>query len=393
MTYTAAVSRRVTRLVLGINAFYQSLQAADPANKLDVEGLVPVHWSNETPKKVNNWREALEELSHCLDDAVTLPDPWARDWLTEYILSLRTLVRWLSGEPLAYEQVVAGALRVNPRPPTQYEIETLRQALDAALASGGYTSFPNYQEQDGVVPSEVVPVMTALLAEARARTQMQLPMLQLPAEPIKVTAVSNTPFTAYCDYTGQSVWINTDVPHTRAGLKQLVGHEAYPGHYAHMGHRDALVQSEAMPSDAALVVTNTASSVLFEGIAERGLDFLAWRTDPEDRIAWLHNRLQWLCSIEAAHALNTGRSSPTEVAHFLRTTCDADEAWIEGKLRFVTHRLRAPFVYTYWWGGTVVGKWWAGVPAARADEAIAYLYSRMHSPSTLPAHWSTGDDL
>lgn len=205
-----------------------------------------------------------------------------------------------------------------------------------------------------------------------------------------VTPVQGTPFTAYCDYPGRTVWINTDVPHTRSGLKHLVGHEAYPGHYVHMGHRDALVQQGQMLPDAALVVTNTASSVLFEGIAECGLDLLGWRNEPEDRIAWLHNRLQWLCSIEVAHALNTRQSTPAEAAEFLRRTCDADEAWIDGKIRFVTHRLRAPFVYTYWWGGTVVSNWWSTVPASRFDEAVAYLYDKMHSPSTLFAHWPLG---
>jgi hypothetical protein len=142
-----------------------------------------------------------------------------------------------------------------------------------------------------------------------------------------------------------------------------------------------------MPADAALVITNSASSALFEGIAERGLDLLAWRDSPEDAIAWRHNRLQWLASIEAAHALNTGRATPNEIAELLLDLCNGDRAWIEGKIDFVTHRLRAPFVYAYWHGGSAVGRWWRGVPAGRFDAAITHLYDRMHTPSTLAAHW------
>lgn len=385
-------SRTLTRLILGIDAAYRRERSG--SSKLDAEGLVPVHWSPEPPEPVDGWPDALERLGRVLDHSATLPDPWARDWLVEQALAVRTLVRWFAGEDLPYERVVAGALRVDPSPPTAAEVAALRRALDRALDDAGYgtgpTAFANYQERDGVPAADVVGVMRELVADARARTAARLPSLRLPPDAIGVTAVPGTPFTAYCDYPGRTVWINTDVPHTRSGLKQLVAHEAYPGHDAHMGHRDALAREDRILPDAALVVTNTASSVLFEGIAERGLDLLGWRTTHEDRVAWLHNRLQVLGAVEAAHALNTGRSTPDAVRAFLRDTCDADDAWIDSRLRFVTHRLRAPFVYSYWWGGTVVGDWWSRVPASRLDEAVAYLFDRMHSPTTLAAHWPTG---
>lgn len=392
MDWALNCSHNLTRLILGIDATYRGERGG--AGKLDAEGLVPVHWSAEPPEPVENWPDALERLNRVLDDASTLPDPWARDWLTEQTLAVRTLVRWFAGEDLSYERVVAGALRVDPSPPSAATLAALRSARDQALEGAGYgtgsAAFANYLERDGVPADGVVDAMRELVAEARARTAARLPSLRLPADAIGVTAVPGTPFTAYCDYPGRMVWINTDVAHTRSGLKQLVAHEAYPGHDAHMGHRDALAREGGILPDAALVVTNTASSVLFEGIAERGLDLLGWRTEPDDRIAWLHNRLQISCAVEAAHALNTGRSDPNEVRAFLRETCDADEAWIDGRLRFVTHRLRAPFVYSYWWGGTVVGDWWSRVPASRMDEAVAYLFDRMHSPTTLAAHWPAG---
>ncbi len=393
MNDTREISRSITALVLGLDLFYRAEHDGASGSKLDTEGLVPVHWSLEQPKPINSWEDALRELQRCLGDATTLSDSWARNWLTEYVLSLQTQIRWLSGESLSYEQVVAGTLRVNPQPPGKRVLEALQHKLEQAFDNAGYSGYADYLERNLVPAADVEAVMTVLLAEARQRTEQQLPMLQLPVEPIGVTAVTGVPFTAYCDYPGQTVWINTDVPHSKAGLKHLVGHEAYPGHYAHMGHRDALVQSQDMLPDAALVVTNTASSVLFEGIAERGLDFLDWRDDPEDTIAWLHNRLQQLCSLEVAHALHTGRMTPAEAAEFLRTTCGADDAWIEGRLQFVTHRLRAPFIYAYWWGGSVVGKWWSSTSPSRRDEALRYLYSKMHSPSTLYTHWASGGVL
>ena len=383
------VSQTLTQLVLGIDAFYRQQQAQIEGH-LDQEGLVPVHWSPLEPASISSWSEARRALEHCVQDASTLTDPWARDWLTEYALSVLNLGRWL-WEGMSYEEVVAGAVRVNPLPPSERHVMTCKERRDQALRSASYKSYEDFLEANRLENERIPDVMEELLVEGEERTRARLPMLELPKTRISVKAVSGTPFTAYCDYPRKQVWINTDVPHTRAGLKQLVAHEAYPGHYAHMGHRDALVASGRMLSDAALVVTNTGSSVLFEGIAERGLDLLGWRTSPEDTIAWLHNRLQWLCSIEAAHALNTKRRSATEIAHFLRDTCNAEQPWIDGKIRFVTHPLRAPFVYSYWWGGTVVGNWWRRVSASRFDEAIHYLYDHMHSPTTLAAHWSKED--
>ena len=385
------VSERLTRTVLGLDAHYRREKAGGTERHLDNEGLIPVHWSPLEPLSVDDWEEGKQLLRRAAEDATLLPNSWARDWLTEYALSVLTLTRWLSGDDVSYEEVVAGAVRVNPLPPDRDAYRMCVTGRDAALSEAGYPSYQAYAEEKAVPAADVQATMERLIVEAEARTRARMPHLHVPPERIGVAVVDGTPFGAYCDYPGKRVWINTDVRHTEAELKHLVGHEAYPGHYTHMGHRDALVQRDEMLPDAAIVFTNTASSVLFEGIAERGLDMLGWRTSPEDRAAWWHHRLQWLCSIEAAHALNTGRRSPTDVADFLRNTCDAQEAWIDGKIRFVTHPLRAPFVYAYWWGGTVVGHWWNRVPADRLDGAIAYLYGRMHSPTTLAAHWTEGN--
>lgn len=251
----------------------------------------------------------------------------------------------------------------------------------------GRPGYEAYAELDGVPPGKVSTVLQAWIDELHLRTKDRLPSLELPTDAITVKTVGSVPFTAYCDYPGRQVWINTDLPYTRAALKHLAAHEAYPGHYAHMGHREAMLARGSMPPDSALVITDSASSVLFEGIAERGLDLLEFRTDRFDRVAWAQHRLQWACTLEVAHGLGTRRTTPAEAAQFLRETCFASEAWIEGKLRFATHRLRSIFVSAYWWGGTVVGGWWNWIGAADRPQGIAHLYNHMHSPSTLYAHW------
>lgn len=379
----------LTRTILGADALYRS-QAAQSGDHLDSEGLVPVHWSPLEPLQIESWPEALAGLTGIITRASRLPNSYQRDWLAEQALAVHNLLSWRSGANMSYEEIVAGTLRIDPTPPSAAAIEAARAARDRAVAAAGYDSFAAYRATNLIPANEIEVHVKRLIGELRRRTEERLPWIRLPADTIGTKVVTGVAFSAYCDYPGRVVWLNADIPLTLAELKQIVAHEAYPGHDAHMGHRDAIVRSGEALADTALVITNTASSVLFEGIAERGLDLLGWRTEPDDAIAWLHGRLQWLASIEVAHGINTGRLTTAEAAEFLRTMTDGEDGWIEAKLRFVTHELRAPFVYGYLWGGHVVGRWLKRVPALRLEEAVRHLYDKMHSPTTLEAHWMEG---
>lgn len=383
------LSVELTRTILGADAFYRA-QAAQTGDHLDAEGLVPVHWSPLEPHKVESWQEALEKLADIVTAASRLPNSYERNWLTEQALAVHNLLSWRSGVDMSYEEVVAGTLRIDSSPPSAATMKRAKAARDQAVEAAGYRSFADYRASNLIPSSQIEGHVKRFIAELRERTEERLPWIRLPEDTIGTKVVSGVAFSAYCDYPGRAVWLNADIPLTLAELKQIVAHESYPGHDAHMGHRDAIVRSGEALADTALVITNTASSVLFEGIAERGLDLLGWRTEPDDAIAWLHGRLQWLASMEVAHGINTGRLTSAEAAEFLRTMTDGEEGWIDAKLRFVTHKLRAPFVYGYWWGGHVVGRWLERVPVLRLEEAVRHLYDKMHSPTTLEAHWMEG---
>lgn len=391
MNRAAELSRRLTALILGADTMYRASLGSGEA-RLDSLGLpiglVPMHWSDVEPQAVESWEHAQRELTACLDEAMTLTDPWARDWCTELCCSLRVLFRWYGGDEIAFEQFVSGALRIDPLPPAEAGLHYLLAERQRALVTAGYDSYEAYLDENRLDADQVLPILQQLVSEAEVLTRQRLPHLRLPDTLPQVETMTGTPYSAYFSYARKSFSINTDVAYTAADLKHLVGHEVYPGHYVHMSHRDAMVREGAMAHDAALVITNSASTVLLEGVAESGLDLLGWRNTGHDRIAWISNRIQWNCSIVVAHALATRRWGAGESREFLVRNCTQTEAWIDGKLRFVSDRRRAPFVYAYWWGGTVVGRWWARVPRQQKDRAIDYLYSRMHSPATLAAHWA-----
>ena len=130
-----SVSGFLSRIILGADAHYRQQQAGEQG-VLDAEGLVPVHWARlEAPPL--EFPLALEQLQQCLDQAATLPGPWARDWLSEQTLAFRNLLRWIGGEGLDYEQVVAGCLRVDPTPPSPATLGELSARRDWALQAAG----------------------------------------------------------------------------------------------------------------------------------------------------------------------------------------------------------------------------------------------------------------
>ena len=80
--------------------------------------------------------------------------------------------------------------------------------------------------------------------------------------------------------------------------------------------------------------------------------------------------------------------SQEEAAVYLATSCYETSAWAASRLGFLTHALRAPFIFAYWYGDRAVNRVWQRVPRARRKEFWHYLYTNMHTPTTLDAFWN-----
>ncbi len=212
-------------------------------------------------------------------------------------------------------------------------------------------------------------------------------MFPVPEGMLEPVGVHRVPFAAYCDYPGRRLILNLDYGYTLPALKHLACHEGFPGHFVHMALREALTSSGEMPLDGALVVTSSASSPLFEGIAETGIQFLDWIEGPTDRLAIALNRLRSAARINAAWKIHAENASEQAAVAYLMSTCLQSRAWAESRLAFLTHPLRAPFIFAYWYGEQAVEQVWQRVEPARRREFWHFLYSNMHTPSTLDAYW------
>ncbi len=389
----------LARLTAGIDHLFRNTPPPATGRSdgfLDREGLIPVAVAAVEPTPLRDYDEANDALASL---RARLPaeaeSDLRRAYLDEMIDSLLVLVATFEGKEIAYGERVRRQIRVPVQMVDAATLDgyraTIRDRLDTLGYGGGEVAadLARWEADVRVPPDEVLDTLRALLVEARARTAAYM----LPAggdwndDWIEPVGIRGVPFSAYCDYPGRQLLLNLDYPYTRYALKHLACHEAFPGHLVHLARRERLVAAGAMPLDGAQVVTSSASSALFEGIADNGLFFLEWVETPSDELAVALQRLRAALRCNAAWMLHAEGRAPEEVAPLIAEASYQDRATAASRLAFVRHGLRAPFVYAYWCGDVAVHDVWVRVPAERRAEFWEYLYTNMHTPSTLRDFW------
>lgn len=384
------ISIQLTQATLGIDQLYRAQNRGNGV--LDAEGLVPVILTDTSPTKFANWDEADAHLLELAKKAMRIDDALRRDYLGEMIESLRGLIATFRGDKQSYLERVERCLRVSAAAASDATLGGYRDEIDQRLNQLGYARGNFVQrlakwEADNRVPAEkVLTVLSELLDEAKRRTDEKVFLLHdLTMKPVGVRGV---PFAAYCGYLERELRLNLDFPYTRQALKHLACHEAFPGHTVHLYVREERTQSGAMPLDAALVVTSSASSPLFEGIGDNGIRFLDWIEDANDALAITLNRLRAAARVNAARMIHHENKSLDKVKTYLIETCFVPATWAESRIKFLTHSLRAPFIYAYWYGDIAVEKVWQRVQPNQRRKFFEYLYYNMHTPTTLDRYWT-----
>ena len=192
----------------------------------------------------------------------------------------------------------------------------IRQALDELGYRGGdlLEDFARWEKHARIPEDKVLDVLADFQRQARDRCGRLASVLKadwLGGEWITPVAQRDVPSSAYCDFPRRQVLLNVGFPYTAFSLKHLAVHEAFQGHLVHLKLRERRVAEGLMPLDAAqvIVVTSSASSALFEGIADNGLQFLDWIETPEDHLGHYLQRLRSALRCRAAwKVLGEGRS-------------------------------------------------------------------------------------
>jgi hypothetical protein len=382
---TLDYGERAAAGLLGVDALYR-------AENSDGEGLAVLNMASPgelTAQAFDCYGDAriwFEDLERA---AAGLPEPDRRAYYGQLCHSTLSFIEWRE-KGLPFSSQLGDFLHVPVEPASEGELDAMCGEIRGFLNRMGYhgdlkAQCAAWEDRNRVPADEVEGVLGALLGEAWDRTEERVMEIPAPkADGMEVACVSGVAFNARCDYLKRTIELNIAPTLTQPGLKHLAVHEGYPGHYLQFKLREISFREGTATADVLLSVVNTASSSVFEGIADTGMEMLDWITSDDDRVLALLNRHRGGIGTGAAwrlHALGWPRE---KVADWLRAqSLVGGEGWVDNRMSFISAPSRAVLIWSYWWGERVVAPAWRRVPAPRRPEFLRYLYGRMHSNATV----------
>ncbi|GMV05093.1 MAG: hypothetical protein AMXMBFR53_13730 [Gemmatimonadota bacterium] len=378
---TLAMGRRAMAALLGVDALYR-------AESGDGDGLAVLNMDTEgrhAPEAFATYDEARRCFEELRADAAHLPEEDRRAYYDDLCHSTLAFLSWRTGG-LPFGRQLGDFLHVPVAPAGDEELDALRADLHRLLGKLGYGGdladrCRAWEARNRVAPGDVPEVLRGLLDEAWERTEDRLLPIPAPrSDGMKVAAVTGVAFNARCDYLRRTIELNVDPVLTRPALKHLAVHEGYPGHYVQFKLRETRAAEGSAPADVLLSVVNTASSSVFEGIADAGMEAVAWADSADDRVQLLLNRYRAGIGTVAAWRLHAQGRPQAEVSDWLRAhALVGGEGWVDNRMRFIAAPPRAALIWSYWWGEPTVTAAWRRVPEGRRAEFARWLYGRMHS--------------
>ena len=380
--HDASLGLALCRLAMGLDNLYRRSRPAGGEAALAAEGLVPVDLWRGEPLELVDWSEARAAIHELQSVTPSVADPVRRAYLEDTLVSLETAAQWHAGEPLAFRTKAERLLGLSIEPLPLSTLTNWRgavlDAIDAARGAGPSAAVLAWEDAQQLPPAELGSAASTILERARALAVERIG--PLPSRPLmRLDLVHDVPYTAYCEYATNTIHLNADQSYTRVRLELLLLHEAYPGHDFHLAWRERGVRVGQQPLDSLLVITNTPSSPLFEGIGDNGATFLDWSVPPHQRTL---ARLRSAACVNACLMLHEDNQTAERVTEFLVDEACGQPGWARTRVRFMQDALRAPFVFSYFLGDEHV----AAASAAWTGPRSAFyacLYGQPHSPRSL----------
>lgn len=378
---TMEVGTRAAGALLGVDALYRA-ESGDPTGlvclNMDTEGRYPA-------TEYGSYAEAAEAFEALRRDSAALPEPDRRLYYDQLCHSTLAFIQWRS-DGIDFKSQLTDFLHGPAAPAPDAALDALRSEIRAGLTELGYTGDLRAQaaawEERHTVPRDAVgEVLTGLLDEAWDRTEEAIGGMPGPkSDGMAVKTVSDVSFNARCDFSVRTIDINVDPTLTRPGLKHLAVHEGYPGHWLQFKTRQVMAYDGTAAPDVLLSVVNSASSSVFEGIADYGIHMIDWANDPDDRLQALFTVYRAAIGTGAAWRLHGLEWSESAATDWLRDQClTGGEGWVLNRMKFIAAPERAVLIWSYWWGEPAVAAAFEGVAPGEEAAFREYLYGRMHS--------------
>lgn len=409
----------------------RDVPAADPiatefillALRLDqrIPGLVDAYYGPaslkaqvdmEQPRSAARLRDHAFALRDRVNAEVAEPD--RRAWLDAQLVALAAQADVLAGTTIAYEDLVTRCMGFAPTRRPDAEFDDARRAIETLLPGPGALSDRLEAWDRGLeLPSDGLrPVLGWLIDRFRqqARDLFGLPE----GEGLRLSFVTGQPWSAYDWYDGgrrSRIDVRTEPPVLAPDAISLIAHEAYPGHHLDGAWKEAELVDRLGRTEASILLINTPSGPMAEGLAEAGASFavpagsevdlllevaeragLPVAADPAaarataERAVAIDGPRRRLKAIggNAAFLRHADGRSRDEVLGYLRDVGGESASRAERRLDFIEHRSWRTYVFVYADGEALVRRWLDAVPGDRVAR-FGRLLRESWTPSMLQA--------
>jgi hypothetical protein len=342
------------------------------------DGLVDAYFGPaELAERID--AEPLRTPDKLAADARQLGDEADSPYLRAQLVGLETLARKLAGEEIPYADEVERCYGIRPQRILEERFEEAHRALDELLPSDGTLAerYQRWREGDVVPADKIEPVLEALNARLRERTQV---LLGLPeGEATEIELVTGEHWSAYNYYLGglkSRVAVNTDVALNASNVAHLVAHELYPGHHTEHAWKEQLLYLEHGRLEEGVIMYGTPQAVIGEGLAELSIEMvvddhdafvaevlgewgIAYDADSGRRIRQARKPLERVVD-NAALLLHEDGVSTEEAKTYIRRWALVSEKRAQQNVDFVMDPIGRSYVVTYANGYDLCRDWVGG---------------------------------
>lgn len=352
------LAEEYTKISIGMDNLFRRTNI-DSENEFKKEGLLPVILTEIKGTEIENWEQAIKMLNKILKAYSSFSPSDRKIYIMSQIDSTIHLAKWLNNTDYTYLEKIEQFLAINSSPLSKENFDKnylkLKELLKVKYNISGEINLKEYVEiwKEEFHVSDIEKVGNDYLIKAKNK-MLNLGFTEVENINVTMQSVNNVPYNAYCDFYNNKIYLNSDLSYTTHSLKHLAVHEAFPGHSAHLKIRESKVKSGEIPLDASLVFTNTASSVMFEGLAENGLFLLDWIEDIDDEIYYQLQIIKSKVALNAAYKFHVEKHNKEFIIDYLIKYGLENLSWANSRFKFISHKFRGPFIYSYWKGQELV---------------------------------------
>jgi hypothetical protein len=289
----------------------------------------PKNLSPEKTKTHPPPEQLLTNLDRLIEKTKDIDDKLRRTAITSDLESLKAIIKWLSGEHMAYTRLVEGLFGLTATKFSQSEIQKAQEKVEEASKTlpgkDVADKILKWRKKSGITGEKLRKMINTEIKTLTKEIEKSFQKRIFTHFPTKIEnngviykTVRNKPWGAYNYYKGNYTSINTfntDRQFNKHSLLWVASHE-YEHHVANLCTEKYYKENKAL--DLAAVLLNTKRSIIAEGTADCAREFLGIDSDKKHgKLMDALRDLSSLASLNIAYMQNIESANTETAAEYL----------------------------------------------------------------------------